>query len=68
VPPLDTPLPKTELRIYDAIRAGHTTVVVSLPTKADAKAEGPRWITLRFHVHGVAESLTSTVKVVDPRR
>jgi hypothetical protein len=66
IPPLDTPLPKTDLRIFQTVREGHTTVTLAVPIRRDKAYEGRESISLRFRVHGLPDVLTSTVTVVDP--
>jgi hypothetical protein len=68
IPPPDTPLPKTDLRIFRTVRKGHTTATLAVPIRSDKSHEGRESISLRFRVHGLPDVLTSTVKVVDPKR
>jgi hypothetical protein len=68
IPPLDTPLPQTDLRIFQNVREGRTTATLRLPTRRDRVDEGPHSITLRLRVHGLPDVFTVTVTVTDPPR
>jgi hypothetical protein len=48
--PVTRPLWTTHAATYDVLRAGRTSLVVSIPTRADHRAEPPEAITLRFDI------------------
>jgi hypothetical protein len=68
IPPPDTPLPKTDLRIFKTVPEGHTTVTLAVPIRADKSHERRESISLRFRIRGLPDVLTSTVTVTDPKR
>jgi hypothetical protein len=67
VPPLSTPLFKTDLRLYVDIRSGRDSAMLRIPTRRDRRAEAARSLTLRFQMYRLDLSPgTSTVTVFDP--
>jgi hypothetical protein len=64
--PLDTPLSKSELLIFDSVRPGRTSAIVTIPTLADRRDEGVRKVTLRFRTRGFSiDDPTHTIVVTD---
>jgi hypothetical protein len=52
VPPLSTPLWKTDFTTFASMRPGSSTGRLALPTSSRARAQGGRTITMRFHTPG----------------
>ena len=67
VPPLDTPLPKTHLRIFKRLALGDTSTSIGIPTRRTRSDDGPRSVSLRFRLYGIPGTQTTTVTVVDPK-
>jgi hypothetical protein len=68
VPPLDTPLWKTKLRLFASVEPGETTARTWLPIEADDSNEPPRSVSMRFRSlgHGVdSRNPVATVRVRD---
>ena len=67
VPPLRRALFKTRLEVFGYASAGRTRIVVTLPTSASQKHQGPRSITIRFRPDGQFRTgiLTRTIVVTD---
>jgi hypothetical protein len=68
VPPLDTPLPKTDLAFRISISPRHGSAVISVPIRRTKSDDGPRSLSIRFHVLGVRGSQLATATVVEPKR
>ena len=67
MPPLDTPLPKTDLRLFKQVALGDTSISIGIPTRRTRSDDGPRAVSFRFRLFGVPGTQTSTVTVVDPK-
>jgi hypothetical protein len=67
VPPLDTPLPKSHLHVFQQLRHGNTSVTISIPVRRTKSDDGARSVSIRFRVFGIPGTTTRTVRVVEPR-
>jgi hypothetical protein len=67
VPPLDTPLPKSHLHLFQQLRTGNTSVTISLPVRRTKASDGQRSVSVRFRVYGIPGTITRTITVVEPR-
>jgi hypothetical protein len=66
IPPPDTPLPKSHLRIFKRVPIGKTTITIGIPVRRTKSDDGPRSVSMRFRVYGLHDHPIATVTVVEP--